>query len=144
MKLINRNFKILTVFFLTSFLFFGCSTNDKKEPNWEPFSFDSFENSLASHNKILIDFYADWCIPCKELDASTFSDSKVIESLKEFKIYKADLTESMSDETEKIRNKFSIKGMPTLIIFGINGKEEKRLSGFINADEFLKILAEVK
>ena len=52
---------------------------------------------------MLIDFYADWCIPCKELDAVTFSDPAVVEESKRFTPYKVDMTQTLSEETEKIR-----------------------------------------
>ena len=90
------------------------------------------------------DFYADWCIPCKELDALTFSDERVIEKSTEFKTFKVDMTKTMSDETTEIREKFKIIGMPTVLIINSNGKEVKRLTGFINADEFLEMISTVK
>jgi len=93
---------------------------------------------------MIIDFYADWCIPCKELDALTFSDERVINASKEFTPFKVDMTKTLSDETEEIKKKFDIIGMPTVLIINSNGEEVERITGFVNAEEFLKIIATVK
>ena len=115
----------------------------KLEPEWQKFSEAKYEQSLSGKERMVIDFYADWCIPCKELDAVTFSDSRVIEQSKKFTFYKVDMTRSASGETEQLRNKFKIIGMPTVLIINPYGKEVDRLTGFVNADEFLKIMNKV-
>ena len=115
----------------------------KLEPEWQKFSEAKYEQSLSGKERMVIDFYADWCIPCKELDAVTFSDSRVIEQSKKFTFYKVDMTKSASGETEQLRNKFKIIGMPTVLIINPYGKEVDRLTGFVNADEFLKIMNKV-
>ena len=92
----------------------------------------------------IIDFYADWCIPCKELDAVTFSDEAVIKASKEFENYKADFTKSLSPEVEALRDKYKIAGVPTILILDSNGNEVDRITGFVSAKEFLKILSKVE
>ncbi|GJQ61563.1 MAG: hypothetical protein SCALA702_06160 [Melioribacteraceae bacterium] len=116
---------------------------EKKSPDWQNFTIAEYEASVNSGDKIIIDFYADWCVPCKELDALTFSDQRVIDKSKEFINYKVDMTKSMSETTEEIRDKFRIIGMPTIIFIDESGKEVKRLTGFVNADEFLKIMQDI-
>ncbi len=113
---------------------------EQLEPDWEKFTVEKYEASLNSGHKIIMDFYADWCIPCKELDKFTFSDPRVIEKLKDFDAYKIDMTKTMSEETEKIRKKFNILGMPTIILYNSSGEEVERLTGFVNADEFLELI----
>jgi len=119
-------------------------TVEKNSPAWEIFSIESYETSIQQNEKMIIDFYADWCIPCKELDALTFSDEKVIEKSAEFKTFKVDMTKTMSEETTQIREKFKIIGMPTVLIINSKGMEVKRLTGFINADEFLEMISTIK
>ncbi len=116
---------------------------EKSAPNWEKYSDKTYDDALQNHDKMIIDFYADWCIPCKELDALTFSDANVISSLSDFKSLKVDMTNS-SDVTEQIREKFKIVGMPTILFIDSKGNEVHRLTGFINAVEFDKLANNVK
>ena len=82
-------------------------------------------------------------IPCKELDARTFSDPEVVRLSKNFDNYKVDLTKSMSEKTERIRKQFNILGMPTILIINSKGKIVNRIIGFISAKEFVKIISNV-
>ena len=116
----------------------------KNEPEWQKFTHAKYQESLKNHEKMIVDFYADWCIPCKELDANTFSDPRVVEISKKFTPYKVDMTKTLSDETDQLRNEFNIVGMPTVLIIDSNGKEVHRLTGFVDADEFFKMINEIK
>lgn len=116
---------------------------EQKSLDWEYYTDDIYEKALADNDKIIIDFYADWCIPCKELDALTFSDDKVIQATKDFTSLKVDMTKTLSDETEKLRKKFEIRGMPTVLIIDSNGEEKERITGFVNAEEFLKMVQQI-
>lgn len=98
---------IISVYFLLP--------SSRLSPDWEPFTFSAYEEALQNNNKMIIDFYADWCIPCKELDALTFSNPNVIEEMKNFSIFKVDMTQTLSEETEKLRKQFNILGMPTVL-----------------------------
>jgi thiol:disulfide interchange protein DsbD len=109
--------------------------------NWKPFTQDALAE--ISGKGVIIDFYADWCIPCKELDAATFSDPRVIELSKDFETYKADMTKSLSPEVEAIREQYNIIGVPTVLILNSKGEEKERITGFVDADEFYKIISEI-
>ncbi len=114
--------------------------SEKVSPDWKKFSLEGYESSLQNNEKMVVDFYADWCIPCKELDKLTFSDKNVINESKFFTFYKVDMTKSDSEKNEELRKKFNILGMPTVLIIDSKGKEVKRLTGFVNAEEFLKFM----
>lgn len=116
---------------------------EKDSPQWQKYSDQAFDLAIDSDEKIIIDFYADWCIPCKELDAMTFSDPSVVELSKKFVCFKVDMTQTMSDETEYIRDKFNIVGMPTVLIIDSQANEVDRITGFLSAEDFLKILEKV-
>ncbi len=116
--------------------------SDRKEIAWAKYSEDSLSN-LNGKRGVIIDFYADWCIPCKELDAVTFSDPKVIELSKEFGTYKADMTKSLSTDVSALREKYKIVGVPTVLILNSKGEEKNRITGFISAEEFYKILSAI-
>lgn len=108
--------------------------------DWQPYKQEIFTQAKADGKKILIDFYADWCIPCKELDALTFSNDKVIAESESFVNLKADLTKTLSPEVDALRQQFSIVGVPTVLVIDSQGNEVERITGFLNAEEFLKIL----
>ena len=116
---------------------------EKQSPEWKKYTTEAYEASVNNSDKIIIDFYADWCIPCKELDALTFSDSEVIKALSEFNSYKVDMTKTMSDETSVIREKFNIIGMPTILLINSKGEEIHRVTGFLDAEEFLKLISSI-
>lgn len=111
---------------------------------WQPFEQTAFNEAKGGGEKIIIDFSAEWCVPCRELDAQTFSDEKVIDASKDFKAFKADMTKTGSEETEKLRKEFNVIGVPTVLIFDSKGNEVKRITGFVNAEEFLKMMNEAK
>ncbi len=101
--------------------------------------------TAAENNRLLIlDFYADWCAACKELDEYTWSNSDVRHALGESAdLLKLDFTVS-SDIGAKIQQKYGVRGLPTVIILDGNGKELNRFSGFRKPAAFLSILNEAK
>jgi thiol:disulfide interchange protein DsbD len=86
----------------------------------------------------IIDFYADWCAQCKELDKNTYSHPNVIAKSKEFNNIKVDLTQ----ENAEITKRFNIMGLPVVSFIGKDGKEIEnlRITGFLKPDEFEKIM----
>lgn len=86
----------------------------------------------------IIDFYADWCAQCKELDKYTYINPKVIELSKKFNNIKVDLTKGDKD----IEGKFKIQGLPVVAFLDKNGKEmeDLRITGFLKPDEFVKVM----
>ncbi len=135
-------FKTLFSILIISIAVYALIPSDTKSVAWQPYS----EEAVAeiSNRGVIIDFYADWCIPCKELDALTFSDAEVIKVSEEFETYKADLTETLSPEVEQLREKYKIVGVPTVLILNSKGEEVERITGFVTAEEFLNIISNVK
>lgn len=138
-----RTFKIIFSVLIFALSVYILIPNEKVEPEWKKFSIQNYEASLQKGDRMLIDFYADWCIPCKELDSRTFSDNRVIDKLENFAAYKVDMTKN-NETNEMLRQRFKVMGMPTVLIIDANGNEVKRLTGFVNADEFLSYLNLVK
>jgi thiol:disulfide interchange protein DsbD len=93
-----------------------------------------------SSKPIMIDFWATWCVSCKELDNITFKDKKVIEQLKKFQLVKVDVTKNTLEDKELMK-KFNLFGPPALIFYE-KGKEvlKKRIIGYKNAEEFMENL----
>jgi thiol:disulfide interchange protein DsbD len=139
-----RIFKIAFCAILMALAVYMVYPNNTSKPEWSKYENSAFTQASASGHPVIVDFYADWCIPCKEFEASTFSDKNVISEMKRFENFKVDMTKSGSPETEALRNKYNIIGVPTIIIFDSNGQEALRLTGFVNAEKFSGILKTVK
>ena len=91
--------------------------------------------------KIMLDFYADWCVSCKELEHSTFSDLEVKKELDNYILIQADVTKNSEDE-KALSKKFNVFGPPAIIFFDKYGKSivSKKLIGYKNTKEFLQHL----
>ena len=137
-----RIFKIVFAVFVIALSVYSLIPSDKKGIDWAPYS-ETALGAIDGKRGVIIDFYADWCIPCKELDALTFSDPKVIVLSKEFGTFKADLTKSLSPEVSALREKYKILGVPTILILDSKGNEKNRITGFIDAQEFYQLINSV-
>jgi thiol:disulfide interchange protein DsbD len=89
----------------------------------------------------MLDFYADWCVSCKEMERFTFSDAAVRGKLTGAALLKADVTSNNSDDRELLR-RFRLFGPPGTIFFNTEGREltQQRVIGFQSADRFLQTL----
>ncbi len=96
--------------------------------------------AAASQGKTaLLDFYADWCISCKEMEAFTFTDSDVRAALSNTVWLQADVT--ANDAADQILLKrFGVFGPPTIIFFGADGDQRHgyEVVGYMKADDFVK------
>jgi len=106
-------------------------------------SLDDLEGKLKAPGKpVMLDFYADWCVSCKEMEAFTFSDPKVRSQLDRMLLLQVDVT--ANNEADKaLLKRFSLFGPPGIIFFDAEGREIKglRVIGYQNAERFLKTLS---
>ena len=95
----------------------------------------------VSSKPVMLDFYADWCVSCKELEGITFKDSAVIAKLKGFTLLKADVTKN-SDDDKALQKRFGVVGPPALIFWDANSNEIKasQIVGYKNPEDFLNIV----
>jgi thiol:disulfide interchange protein DsbD len=93
----------------------------------------------------MIDFYADWCAACVELDQHTYSDANVRERLKGFVSIKVDFT-TESATTKALQKKYRLVGLPTVVFFDGQGNElpHKRLTGFAPPEKFLVHVGDIR
>jgi thiol:disulfide interchange protein DsbD len=97
----------------------------------------------AAEKPLLIDFAAEWCIPCREMDHTTYVDPEVVREAGRFHMVKLDLTEE-NDETAALMEKYAVKGVPTVLIFSPRGEETHRLVGYVGPDDMLEAMRTVK
>ena len=109
-----------------------------KAPTWQAYSDEAMAQAKAEGRPVIIDFKADWCVACKELEAFTFSDDRVLKLGQDFVWLYFDATKG-SDELNKLRERYSIVGLPFVAFHDKNGRwqEELTVTGFENADKFL-------
>lgn len=101
---------------------------------WETYSEVALERARDQGKPVLIDFVADWCVPCHEMEATTFADRRVAEFARVFVMLRADLTLE-NDESKAITERFDVRGVPTIVLLDPNGHEVQRMVGYVSADE---------
>jgi len=90
---------------------------------------------------VLLDFYADWCISCKEMEVNTFTNPEVSKELKQFVLLQADVTRN-SSENQALLRRFGLYGPPGILIFNENSEEQKeqRVIGYMPPQRFIERL----
>jgi thiol:disulfide interchange protein DsbD len=111
-------------------------------------SVDRLDTRLAEAKSagkpVMLDFYADWCVSCKEMERFTFADPQVAARMKQFVLLKADVTAN-SDADAALLKRFGLFGPPGIIFFDAKGRElvDLRVVGFQPAETFLPTLERV-
>ena len=107
---------------------------------FRPYDPAAVKQALASGQTVILDFSAGWCLPCHELERSTFSDARVMAAAQRFAAFQVDLTRSDSPEAQARMREFRIQGVPTVVFLAPNGQEVEaaRFSGFLPAEQFLE------
>jgi len=100
---------------------------------------EELDQALQSAKKpVMLDFYADWCVACKEMDRFTFHDPKVSEQLRNLTLLQVNVTSNTEDD-RALMKRFGLFGPPGIIFFDGSGKEipQSRIVGFMEAPLFL-------
>jgi thiol:disulfide interchange protein DsbD len=99
----------------------------------------------AAGKPVMLDFYADWCVSCKEMERYTFPQPEVIAEMQRFVLLQADVTANDADDKALLQQRFGLPGPPAMLFFGATGQELRgyRLVGFVPAAEFAAHLREV-
>ncbi len=109
---------------------------------WQPYDPGVLYRARQEGKPVLLEFYADWCIPCLELEQHTFSDEGVINSSWSFVRVRVDMSDYESTESEHLREEFGVTGVPEMLFLDARGKEIKdsRIIGFLGPEDFLRRL----
>jgi thioredoxin:protein disulfide reductase len=97
--------------------------------------------AAAAGKPVMLDFYADWCVSCKEMERYTFSDTEVRKRLADLVKVQADVTANTPDQ-QALLQRFRLFGPPGIIFFDREGREIQglRVIGFQPADRFVRVL----
>ncbi|AOJ30278.1 protein-disulfide reductase DsbD [Burkholderia metallica] len=93
----------------------------------------------TSGRPVMLDFYADWCVSCKEMEHLTFTDARVQKRLAQLHLVRADVTANNADD-QALLKRFNLFGPPGIIFFDRNGNEIGRVVGYQAAETFLRSL----
>ncbi len=101
-------------------------------------------SAATAGRPVLVDFYADWCVSCKEMERFTYADARVAARMKDFVLLKADVTANDADDRALLK-RFALFGPPGIVFFGRDGRplDRAEVIGFQDADRFLSSLVAV-
>lgn len=110
---------------------------------WQPLSPDALAQARQAGRPTIVEFGADWCLPCVEMKRTTFVDPEVAREAERFATFMADVTES-NPRNDALLAKFRVVGVPTIIFYGAGGAEVDRFVGFVEAGKFLSAMRRVR
>ena len=99
----------------------------------------------AAGKPVMVDFYADWCIACKDFEHKTFTDPLIMPILKDMVLIQSDVT--ANDELDiELQDKMQVLGLPTIMFFNAQGERQRnlRVVGFQGPKQFAKTLSQIK
>jgi thioredoxin:protein disulfide reductase len=112
---------------------------------WTYYSEDALQKAKEEGKPVIIDFFADWCAACVELDEKTFSTPEFIEATKNFMLLKVDASENFP-ELADLQKKYEVYGLPTIVFIDKSGNVVKdiTLTGFEDLQQMMLRIQKLK
>lgn len=107
---------------------------------WEPA--EQWVAAKSGQRPVLLEFGAEWCIPCRQMESTTYVDPDVVREADRFRMVKADVTEETA-ATSALSEAYAVKGVPTVILFSSAGGEHQRMVGYIGPEQMLAAMRQV-
>jgi thioredoxin:protein disulfide reductase len=106
---------------------------------WTPYNETLLTEAKKNNRPVILDVYADWCLPCRHMEKTVFNVPEIVQLSKNFTTMRLDITRKQPEQ-DSIREQYRIDGAPTIIFFNRDGKEipELRIESEVKADEFLE------
>jgi thioredoxin:protein disulfide reductase len=115
----------------------------RAELAFRPFDPVLLRTALIDRKPVVVDFSADWCVPCREMEHTTFADPDVVKHANDFVWLKANLT-SANPRNAALMKQFDVAGVPTTIFIDSTGRVRASRAGYIGPQEFLSYLTQVE
>ena len=113
---------------------------------WHDYSDEILQQPAAQGKPVIIDFYADWCAPCRELEELTFHNREVVAQAKDkFLMIKVDVTTGGDPFHDELLKRYEVKGVPTIVFLDARGEEriDLRLVDYFPPESFLGHMAQI-
>lgn len=132
---VKKGLGVILLFVAAAFLLV---TPSKEGVKWSPYDPVAIKEAVDNRKPVILDFYADWCSPCRALDKKVFADPDVVEMSHKFVTIRVDLTTEHPDQDE-LQKRYKIKGVPTIVFINRKGViESERIESFVDSDVVLK------
>lgn len=127
------------ILIIGAILFFAAAVPRGEGIKWVPYEPSFVQEAKEENRPVMLDFYADWCGPCRTMEKKVFRNSAVVTLGKEFVTLRIDLTKSHPYQ-ESLQEKYKIRGVPTIIFLNRQGVEEKalRIESYVGPEEVIR------
>lgn len=142
---LSKPFKLGSIPFAVAggFMVVSYLVTPKGELKWLDSEVAGKEMASKEKKPMIVDFGAEWCAACKELAVHTFADSQVQEEAGRFVAVKVDATDDENPQINALKDRYKVVGLPTVVVFDSDGKEQVRFNEFVPAERFLAAIKSV-